>query len=78
MPSSGLRLGVGEPAARGVGVLHPVEPPVADHHIGIVIQLQERRYRPYAILDVAMEQILLVAGDVAAEQDVDVVELPGE
>ena len=53
--SIGLRLGVGKPTARGVGVLYPVEPPVADHYIGIAIQVQERRYRPNAILYIAMD-----------------------
>jgi hypothetical protein len=74
----GLRLGVGEPPACGVGVLYPIEPPVADHHIGVVIKLQERRDRLHTILNVAMEHDPAVVDDVAAEQDVDVVQIPGE
>src|SRR4029077_4705211 len=45
---------------------------------GVAVELQERRDRPHAILDVAMKQDPALAGDVGAEQDVEVVHLPGE
>ena len=74
----GFRLGIGEPGARRVGVLHPVEPPCTDHHVRVAIELKERRDRPHAILDVAMKQDPALAGDVVAEQDVEVLHMPSE
>ena len=63
---------------RGVSVLHPVKPPFADHHIRITVELQERRDRLHAILDVAIKHDPALADEVVAEQDVAVVHLPGE
>ena len=58
--------------------MHPEEPPVADDHVGVVVQAEERGDRPNAILDVATEQNAALTRDVAGEQDVEVVEIPGE
>src|SRR5208283_5384889 len=71
-------LGIGEPIACRVSVLHPEEPPVADYHIGVMVQAEEGGNCPNAVLDVATEQNTTFARDVVGEEDVQVVEIPGE
>ena len=78
LPSPDMRLGVGKPIAGGIGVLHPEKAPVADHKIGIVVEAEERSDRAHPLLDVPMEQDPALVGDVAAEQDVGIAEIPGE
>ena len=74
----GQRLRVGEIATRRIGILHPEEPPLADHEVGVLVEAEERGNRPHPFLDVATEHDPTVAGDVAGEQQVRVVEIPGE
>ena len=76
--STGKRLSIGEPIARRVSVLHPEEPPVAHHHIGVMVQAEEGGNCANAILDVATDKNAALARDVIGEQDVQVVEIPGE
>ena len=59
--------GVGERGTRGVGILHPHEPPRTDHHIGVVVQTEERGNRPHAVLDGAAHHDPAVSGDIVAE-----------
>jgi len=73
-----VRLGIGVPAAGGVGILDPVEPPAARDDVGGVVQGEVRRDRANAVLDVAMEQNSACGRDVTGHQDVGIVELPGE
>ena len=72
----GLR--IGKIAARRIGILHPEQPPIVDHQIGVVVEAQERGDRAYPFPDVAAEHDPAVAGDVAREQQVHILEVPGE
>src|SRR4029077_14517435 len=71
-------LRVGEPAAPGVGVPYPEETPRADHQIGVTVEAQKRGYRFHPVRNVAAEQDARAVGEIAAEQYVRVVEIPGE
>src|SRR6266567_4381338 len=71
-------LSVREIIARRIGVLHPEQPPFADDDVGIVVEAKERSNRPYPVLDGTAEHDPTVAGNVAADQDVQVLEIPRE
>ena len=69
---------IGKIIARRIGILHPEQPPVADHQIGVVVEAQERGDRAHPFLDIAADHNSTVAGVVAREQQVNVVEVIGE
>ena len=71
-------LSVREIIARRIGVLHPEQPPFADDDVGIVVEAKERSNRPYPVLDGTAEHDATVAGNVAADQNVQVLEIPRE
>jgi hypothetical protein len=58
--------------------LHPEEPPVTDHDIGVVVQVKEWGDCLHAVLNVAPEENLGRTRDITAEQYVYVAEIPGE
>ncbi len=71
-------LGVREVVRGGVGVEDVLELPVHEDHVGVVVVGEERGHRLGPGGDVALEEHLRVAGDVARQQRVGVTEAQGE
>src|SRR3984893_6103234 len=65
-------------ATRRIGILHPEEPPLADHEVGVPVEAEERGNRPHPVLNGPTEHDPTVAGDIAAEQQVQVLKIPCE
>src|SRR4029079_7743304 len=71
-------LSVRKVAAGYVGIYDPEQALVADHEIWILIQAQKRSDRLHPLLDGAPEHDPAFAGDVAADQNVWIVEEPSK
>ena len=72
------RLGIGEPVAGRISILYPKDPTVADDRIGVLVETEKRGDRLNAFGDVATEKNAALTRNGAGEQDVGVVEIPGE
>src|SRR5215210_3846852 len=70
--------GVREVVARRVRILHPKQAPIADNKVGIAVKAEERSNRCHALLDGPTEHDPALGGDVAADQNVGISEIPRE
>ena len=58
--------------------MYPVQPSVVDHDIRILVQEKKGREGSHPILEAPTDENPALAGEVTAQQDVDVVKVPCE
>ena len=71
-------LRVGVVVRRRVGVLHPVDVPADQDRVRVGVEVEERRRLGHPGLHAAVEHETRVVGDLARDEEVDVVEADGE
>ena len=70
-------LGIWIAAGGSVCVLNPEQTTVDNHHIGVVVQREERRQVVHAFLDITVVQHVAFRSKFATDKEIKIAELPG-